>query len=77
MSGSNREVVVLKGGVTVPVSAIELGLQLEDKGVTLVVRGDALGVHPAARLTDDDRVRIRKHRDGLKVIATYDADAVM
>jgi len=68
--------VTLRGGLTLPVAAIRLALDLEDRGLTLTIDdGDVLVVGPRNRLTDDDRALIRRWKRHLLAIVTYDADA--
>lgn len=74
MSGS--EVVTLRGGLTVPTGAIRLALDLENRGLALTIaEGDVLVVGPRDRLTDDDRVLIRRWKRHLVAIVAYNADA--
>ena len=64
--------VVLKGGLTVPLEALQLAWALEDRGATLAVDGDDLVVEgPRGLLTSEDRIAIRRWRRHLKVIASY------
>jgi hypothetical protein len=77
MSRNGSEpVVVLKGGVVLPLAAVRFAFDLEQRGFQLRVEaGDALFVGPRDRLTEDDRVRIRAWKSYLLLILTYDADA--
>jgi hypothetical protein len=64
--------VVLKGGLTVQLEALQLAWTLENRGATFVVDGDDLVVDgPLGFLTEDDRAAIRQWRGHLKVIANY------
>jgi hypothetical protein len=63
MSSSNPPLVVLKNGLTVPVDAVRLLWQLEDRGLYVRRDGDGLAVGPRQHLTDADRAAIRRHRD--------------
>jgi hypothetical protein len=64
--------VVLKGGLTVSLQALQLAWALEDRGATFTVDGDDLVVDgPRGFLTEDDRVAIRRWRAHLKAIASY------
>jgi hypothetical protein len=64
--------VVLKGGLTVPLEALQLAWALEDRGATFAVDGDDLVIDgPRGFLTEDDRVAIRRWREHLKAIASY------
>jgi len=46
---------------------------LIDRGIRFSIEGDRLLVGPGDRLTDDDRVAIKRHRDELLLIASYAA----
>jgi hypothetical protein len=73
---SASDVVTLRGGLTLPVDAIRLALDLENRGLTLTVdEGDVLVVGPRERLTDDDRALIRHWKRHLVAIVRYDAAA--
>jgi hypothetical protein len=64
--------VVLKGGLTVPVEALQLAWALEDRGATFAIDGDDLVVDgPRGFLTEHDRAAIRRWRGHLKTIASY------
>jgi hypothetical protein len=70
--------VVLKGGLTVSLEALQLAWALEDRGATLAVDGEDLVVDgPPGFLTEDDRAAIRRWRGHLKAIATYRAPEVV
>ena len=57
MTGS--ELVALPG-LVLPVEAVLLALDLESRGLRFVVDGDDLLVSPRDRITDVDRVAIRR-----------------
>jgi hypothetical protein len=67
----DEELVVLRGGLRVPLVALKLAWQLEDAGVTLYIQGDDLFARPAARVPAALVPRLRQHRDALKAIARY------
>ena len=70
--------VVLKGGLTVPLEALQLAWALEDRGATFAVDGEDLVVEgPAGLLTDANRIAIRRCREHLKAIASYRASEVV
>ena len=74
MSASNtttHETVVLKGGTVVPLSALQIGWELESRGLTLSVDGPDLVIRPPGRLTDDDRQRLRDNKPALMEIVRY------
>jgi hypothetical protein len=59
-------------GLTVPEEAFDLLLDLERRGLALVVAADGhLIVRPKARITAADDAAIRKHRDALLALVTY------
>jgi TubC N-terminal docking domain len=70
------EFVVMRAGLTVPVEALLLALDLESRGVRLALDGDALLVGPRGRLTDEDRASIRRWKPHLLAIVSYNADAL-
>jgi hypothetical protein len=64
--------VVLKGGLAVPLEALQLAWALEGRGATFAVDGDDLVVEGArGLLTEADRAAIRRLRGHLKAIASY------
>lgn len=69
---SASDFVTLRDGLVLPLAALQLAWSLEHKGCTLRVDGDQLFAGPRDRLTDDDRLGIRRWREHLKCIATYD-----
>jgi hypothetical protein len=71
-SSSEPSFVVLGNGWSVPLSAVQLLLELEGRGLS--IRGDddgGLVVGPRSRLTDADREAIRQHRDALRVLVAF------
>lgn len=71
---SRSEFVVLPG-LTVPLEVVQLALDLEQRGVHLIREdGDVLLVGPRERVTDDDRVQLRRWKRHLLAIMAYDAD---
>ena len=82
MSASASDIVtafvVLMGGLTVPLEALQLAWALEDRGATFEVEGDDLVIDgPLGFLTEDDRVAIRRWRLHLIAVATYHAPEVV
>jgi hypothetical protein len=64
--------VVLKGGLTVPLEALQLAWALENRGVTLAVDDIHLVVDsPRGLLTDADQAAIRRWKRHLMAIAAY------
>jgi hypothetical protein len=69
---SASNIVLLRGGVSVPLPAFTLALDLENRGFTLDLDTDeSLLVGPGARLTDEDRRAIQGWREDLKRIIRY------
>jgi hypothetical protein len=65
------EAVTLKGGYIVSLDALQLLWNLETRGLNLEEEGQQLAVSPRSLLTDDDRARIRQHRDELLQLVRY------
>lgn len=72
MAGS--DLVMLRGGLTVPVAPVRLLLELEGRGFTLRQDGAALVVQPAEQLTAEDCTRIRRWKPHLLVLLAYTPD---
>jgi hypothetical protein len=73
---SRSDFVTLRGGLTLPLGAVQLALDLEQRGLHLRREdGDVLFVGPRERLTDDDRAGLRRWKRHLLAILEYDADA--
>jgi hypothetical protein len=70
------DLVTLKGGVTLPLPALQLAWDLESRGFRLGVEGDALTVAPKTAITPADDREIRVWRDDLKAIAAYQCPEV-
>lgn len=69
---STDPAVVLRGGLSVPLSALRTLWGLEDRGVTVRLRADGrLVVSPRSRLAPDDDAAIREHRDQLALLVAY------
>jgi hypothetical protein len=70
--------VVLKGGLTVPLEALQLAWALEDRGATFTIDGIDLVVDgPRGLLTEADQVAIRRWKRHLMAIATYSPPEVV
>ena len=63
--------VFLAGGLSVPLRALQLAWDLEDRGCRLVLDGDGLAVGPRELLTDADRAAIRRWRDDLRMVVEH------
>ncbi len=76
LTSSRSEFVALKGGLAVPLAALQLLWRLEDRGleVRLSERGGLL-VGPRAELTPDDRAAIREHKPVLVTLVAYAEEA--
>jgi hypothetical protein len=72
---SGCDYVVLRGGLALPVAAVRLALDLEERGLHMGIDGDMLTVGPKELLTDHDRALIRRWKPHLLAIVAYDADA--
>ena len=68
------EFVTLKGGVTIPVPALRLALDLEARGIPLATAADhQFVVANHERLTADDLVNIQRWRAHLGALVDYRA----
>ena len=68
------EFVTLKGGLTIPVPALRLALDLEARGIPLATDADHRFIVPQdERLTADDLVNIQRWRAHLCAIVDYRA----
>jgi hypothetical protein len=64
--------VVLRTGLALPLAAVELALDLEQRGFYLRREADdVLLVGPKSRLTEDDYLLIRRWKLHLLAIVTY------
>jgi hypothetical protein len=66
MSGS--EFVTLSDGLIVPIAAVLLALDLEQRGCRMTIEDDALVVGPRVLLNDEDRQQITRWKAALRVI---------
>jgi hypothetical protein len=70
--GTADAFVVLKGGLTIPLEALQLAWTLENRGATFAVDGiDLIVDGPRGFLTDADQAAIRRWKRHLMAIATY------
>jgi hypothetical protein len=74
MRVATNSAVVLRGGVSVPLSALRLLWDLEARGFSLTQDGEALMVAPRSRLNTEDDAAIRQHRDELLALVRYCED---
>lgn len=63
--------VTMGSGLTLPLDAVRLALDLESRGCHLELDGDGLMIGPRDLLTEDDRVQIRRWRDHLRALIAY------
>ncbi|MCC7242405.1 MAG: hypothetical protein IT180_10820 [Acidobacteria bacterium] len=73
MPSTDRRLVVLKGGVSVPLDAYLLLLSLEARGIATWREGDRVLLEPADRLTADDDRALRTWKPHLLTLLAYDA----
>jgi hypothetical protein len=67
--------VPLRHGLTLPVEAIELAIDLERRGFRMSLNASQqFQIQPTAPLTDLDRTAIGRWRRQLGAIIAYDAD---
>lgn len=72
MSASTDAYVLLKGGLALPVEALQIAWRLEDKGLHFAVTDDgALLVSPPDLITDEDRRLIRQWKPHLCAVVDY------
>ena len=68
----DSELVSLRGGLVVPVEALRVLWQLEERSFDVRLADDGvLLVAPASRLTIADRAAIAEHRDELRLLVAY------
>lgn len=63
--------VLLHGGYSIPLPALQLLWELEGRGFTLYVDAGSLVVTPRSQLSASDDEAIRRHRDALIVVVLY------
>lgn len=72
MSASTDAYVTLKGGLVVPLPALQVAWGLEDRGFDLHLADDgALLVSPRDAITDEDRAVIRRWKLHLAALVAY------
>jgi hypothetical protein len=65
------ETVMLRGGLSVPLVALRLLWDLEERGFSMIADDAGLVVSPRSRLTAIDDRAIRQHRDDLRALVQY------
>ena len=68
---ASEPAVVLRGGLSVPLPALQALWDLEARGFRVQVDGHELVVFPGSQLTPSDRAAIRVHRDLLIELVRY------
>lgn len=69
---SRPELIPLRGGLTVPLAALLVLWDLEDRGLTIELSDHGtLLVGPGRQLTGQDREAIQRHRDELIQLVDY------
>ncbi len=68
--------VQLAAGPIVPIAAWRLALDLESRGCSLHLDGDALVIGPREKLTQADRDAIRRWRNHLCALVAYEPPTV-
>lgn len=69
---SVTETVILRGGLSVPLPALRLLWDLEERGFHVRKAEDgALLVSPRSQLTPDDDQAIRTYKDEIKLLVAY------
>lgn len=64
--------VTLRTGISLPTAAIKLALDLESRGLTLVLDGDEVVIlGPLERVTPEDRNRFRRWKPHLQQLVRY------
>jgi hypothetical protein len=67
----DSELVTLRGGLTVPLPALQVLWDLEHRGLDLQVEGADIVVRPRGVLTDADRAEIRRLKPDLIALIAY------
>ena len=74
---ASEEIVLLRGGLCVPLSALRLAIDLECRGVSMRIDGDDLVLSPAAEITPAEAHLLQKHLAAVKDILRYVAPGIM
>jgi hypothetical protein len=69
MTESNR--VTLRHGLSIPVRAVEVALDLERRGCRLEVDGSDILIGPRDLITDEDRTAVRALKPHLIALVRY------
>jgi hypothetical protein len=76
MSADSERYVCLKDGPIVPVAPILLLLDLEAKGFRLERDGNDILIHPASKLSDEDREQLKLWKAHVLAMLDYIPTAV-
>jgi hypothetical protein len=68
---SASDYVCLSGGLTVPLPALRVLWNLEDRGVHLRLDGDGIVATPRTSLTDADRAAVKRWRGHVVALLQY------
>lgn len=74
---SALETVVLRGGVVAPVESLRLLWTLEDNGYQIRLDGDELVISPGFRLTRQQRLALRRHKQALIDLVQYAGEVIV
>lgn len=65
------DTVILRGGQVAPIESLKLLWQLEHGGYQVRLDGDGLVVSPGSRLTRQQRLALRRHKQALIDLVRY------
>ncbi len=71
MAETDSELITLRGGLTVPLPALQMLWNLEDRGLDVQVDGADIIVRPRGQLTADDRAAIGRLKPHLLQLIAY------
>jgi hypothetical protein len=77
-TASPLETITLRGGLTIPLRALQIAWDLEERGISLRLHPADAGrllAAPSKLLTDTDRAAMRQYRKALAQIVAY-CDAI-
>lgn len=71
MRDNSDRYVTLRGGLIVPLEALRLLWDLEDRGFSFTLEDDRIIVRPGSALTADDEAAIRRWRPDVLTLLSY------
>jgi hypothetical protein len=71
MPSSSEQIVVLAGGLSLPLPAVLFVLDLEARGFSLCRDGDHLVVRPASKLAIKDRLDLARWKPQVLAVIDY------